>query len=149
MRQGMPTVLGYVFNKACEILTRNNRTDWARENVIKKKSRYRELSQRATHRLFDDAVNAAASEHAAGLDIKSPHRIAEQHDRQNEPGSALADDLLSVAAGVIRGGCQVRQDDGSSPPERDKGQHHRGGDEDLYCRFSLNGGSHASGGERN
>src|ERR1035438_4400509 len=54
-----------------------------------------------------------------------------QHHRQHKPGSAFADDLFRIPAHVVRRRVQIGQNDGSSSPERDKGQHHRSGDEDL------------------
>ena len=87
--------------------------------------------------LFDYPVHAPANEHGAGLDVERPHRVAEQHHRQDEPGSTFADDLLGIATGVVGGGSQVGKDDRRRPPEGDEGQHHRGGDEDLYGRLGT------------
>ena len=131
----MAHVPSHVLNKARQVLACDHRADRTSQNVIEEQRRNRELGESPSHGLFDDAVNAAAHEHAARLDVQSTDGIAEQHDREDEPGCALADHLLSIAARVIGGGGQVRQNDGGGAPERNEGQHHRGGDEDLYCRF--------------
>ena len=138
-------VHAHVLDEACQVLPGGNGADGAGQHIVEKQRRDRKLGQRSAHGFFDHAVNAAADEHAAGFDIERPHRIAEQHDAENEPGSAFADDFLGVAAGVISGRCQVRQDDGGGPPEGNEGQHHRGGDEDFYGGLgTFNGRSHAS-----
>src|SRR5450631_1373737 len=134
-----------VLDKPRQVLPRRNRADGTRQDVVEQQGRDRELGQGPAHGLFDDAVDAAPHEHAAGLDVESPNGVAEQHDREYEPGSALADDLLGVAAGVVGRRGQIRQNNRGRAPERDEGQHHRRGNEDLYCRFcTLRGGSHAS-----
>ena len=136
-----------ILDKPREVLPGRNRADRAGQDVVEQQGRDRELGQGSPHGFFDDAIDAAAHEHAAGFNVKRPHGVAEQHDRENEPRCALADDFLGVAAGVIGGGCQVGQNDRRGAPERDEGQHHRSGDEDLYCRFcTFRRGSHASGG---
>ena len=138
-------VHAHVFDEAREVLAGGDGADGAGQDVVEEQGRDGELGQRAAHGLLDHAVDAAAHEHAARFDVERPHGIAEQHDREDEPGSALADDLFGVAAGVVSGGCEVGENDGGGPPEGDEGQHHRGGDEDLYGRFgTFNGCSHAS-----
>ena len=128
-------VHAHVLDEARQILARGDGADGASQNVVEEQGGDRELGESSAHGLFDDAVNTAAHEHAAGLDVQRPHGVAEQHDRKDEPGRALADDILGVAAGVISGRGQVGQNDGGSAPERNEGQHHRSGDEDLYYRF--------------
>jgi hypothetical protein len=130
-----------VFDKTRQVLPGRNRADRAGENVIKEQCRHRELGQRTTHRFLDHPVHAAADEHAAGFDIKGPHRVTEQHDGENEPGSAFADHFLGVTTRVIGGRSQVGKHDRSRPPEGDEGQHHRSGDENLNGRTTdvLNG----------
>ncbi len=138
-------VHAHVFDEAREILACGDGADRAGQHVIEEQGRDGELGQSAAHGLFDYAVNAAAHEHAARFDIERAHGITEQHDRENEPGSALADDFFGVAAGVVSGGCEVGENDGGGAPEGDEGQHHRGGDEDFYGRFgAFNRCSHAS-----
>ena len=73
-------VYAHVFNKACEILPGGNRADGSGQDIVEEQRRDGKLGQRSTHGLLDHAINAAAHEHAAGFDIKRPHRIAEQHD---------------------------------------------------------------------
>ena len=130
--RGWWTYLADIFDEARQILPGRNGADGAGEHVVEQQRGHRKLGQRAAHGFLDYAVHAAAHEHAAGLDIESAHAVAEQHHRQNEPGGALADDLLGVTAGVISRRSKVGKDNGGRPPERDEGQHHRGGDEHLY-----------------
>ena len=127
----MAEVVESVGQEAREVLSGGDRADRAGQDVVEQQRRDRELGQRAAHRLLDHAVHAAAHEHGAGLDVEGAHRVAEEHDRQHEPGRALADDLFGVAAHVVGRRRQIAQHDGRSPPEGDEGQHHRGGDEDL------------------
>src|SRR5580704_1821304 len=142
-------VHAHVLDKACEVLTGGDGADGAGEHVVEKQGGDGKLGEASTHGFFDHAVDSAADEHAARFDIERPHAVAEQHHRENEPGSALTDDLFGVAAGVVSGRCEVGEDDGGCPPERDEGQHHRSGDEDLYGRFgTFNRCSHASGNVR-
>src|SRR5215813_8266385 len=124
-----------VRDKADQILSSGNRTDWTSKNVIEEQGRNRELRQIPTQSSLDDPVHTAADEHTTGLDVDRAHGIAEQHDRQHEPRSAFADDFFRITPHVISRRCEVRQDDGSSSPERDESQHHRRGDEDFYCRL--------------
>src|SRR5437764_430967 len=103
----MSGVAGDVLNEAREILARDYGADGAGQDVIEKQGRDRKLGERAAHRLLDYAIDATAGKHAARLDIERAHSIAEQHDREDEPGSALADDFLGIASGVISGGGQI------------------------------------------
>ena len=75
--------------------------DGSGQDVVEKERRDGQLGQLAAHGLLDHAIDAAADEHRAGLDVNGTYRVAEQHDRQHEPGSAFADDLLGIAADVI------------------------------------------------
>ena len=59
------------------------------EDVIEQQGRDREPGEPAAHRLLDDPVDAAAHEHGAALDVDAAHGVAEEHDRQDEPGRAL------------------------------------------------------------
>ena len=130
---GMMNISAHILDETRQVLARRNCADRAGKHIVEQQRRNRKLSQRSAHRLFDYAINAAANEHAAGLDIQSPDAVAEQHHRENEPGSALADDFLSVAASVISRRGKVGKDNRCGPPERDECQHHRSGDEDLDC----------------
>ncbi len=141
---GMARSPGNVLNKPGKILSGDHRADRSGEHVIEEQGRDREFSKRPAHGFLDHAVNTAADKHAARFDVERSHRIAEQHNSENEPGSALADDLFGIASGVVGGRCEVRQHDGGSAPEGDEGQHHRGSDEDPYGRFGTCGCSHAS-----
>src|ERR1700678_3457520 len=130
--QGVVDVLADIFDEASEVLASRNGTDGASENVVEQQRRNRKFGQGTAHGLLDHAVHSSANKHAAGFDIQSAHTVTEQHDRENEPRGALADDLLGVTASVIRRRSKVGKDDGRRPPERDEGQHHRGGNEHLY-----------------
>ena len=133
-----------VFDEARQVLASGDGADGAGQHIIEEQGGDGELGQASAHGFLDYAVDAATNEHAAGFNVERPDGIAEQHDGENEPGSALADDFLGVAAGIIGGRCEVRENDGGSPPEGDEAQHHRSGDEDLYGRFGTCRRSHAS-----
>ncbi len=96
----------------------------AGEDVIEEQSGDREFGQLSAHRFFHHAIDAAAHEHRTRLDVDGADRVAEQHHRQHEPRSALADDFLCVAPNVVRRRRQVGQYDCRRPPERDERQHH-------------------------
>src|SRR5580693_5059109 len=110
-------VHAHVFDEAGQILASGNGADGAGQHVVEQQGRDGELGQASAHGFLDHAVDAAADEHAARFDIERPHAVAEQHHAENEPGSALADDFLGVASGVVSGGCQVGKDDGGGSPE--------------------------------
>ena len=103
----MAKIAGNIFYKTGQVLSGGNRADGAGQNVVKEQRGDRELGQRAAHGLLDHPVDAATHEHAAGLDVQSPNRVAEQHYRQDEPRSTLADDFLSITSGIVRRGRQV------------------------------------------
>ena len=130
-QQRMMQVLADIFDKTRQILARRDRADRAGENVVKQQRRDGEFRQRAPHGFLDHAIHAAPHEHGARFDVKRPHSIAEQHDGENEPGGALANHFLGIAAGVIGRGGQIGKNDRGGAPEGDERQHHRGGDEHL------------------
>src|SRR5262249_44572949 len=115
-----------------EILTGRHRADGTSENVVEQQGRDRELGQRSAHGFLYHPVHAATHEHAAGLDIQSTNRVAEQHHGQDEPRSTLADDLLGVTTRVISGGGEVGKHNSGRAPERNERQHYCRGDEYLY-----------------
>jgi len=78
------------------------------------------IRQRAAHRLFDHAIDTAAHEHAAALDIHGPHSVREQHDGKDEPGRGLADGLLGDSTRVERRRPEVVEYNGGRAPKRDE-----------------------------
>jgi len=106
--QGMVEVYRNVVQKADKVLAGNHRAQRARKYIVEQQCRYRKLGQRPTHGAPHHAIHAAAHEHAGGLDIQHANAVREQHDRENEPGRALANDLLGVAAHVISRRAKVR-----------------------------------------
>ena len=127
----MSRVPANVLDQARQVLAGGNRADGAGQHIVEKQRGNGNLGQRPAHRLLDHAVHAAAREHAARLDIKSTDGIAEQHDRENEPGGALADDFFGIAAGIVGGRSEIGKDNGRCAPEGNERQHHRGGDKHL------------------
>ena len=101
--KGMTEIPRDIFDEARQILACSHGADRTSQYVIKKQRRDRDLGQRASHGFLYHAIDATSHEHAAGLDIQRPHRITEQHYRQNEPGRGLANNLLCVATSVVRG----------------------------------------------
>src|SRR5205814_10671127 len=63
-----------------------------------------------------------------GLDIKRANAVREQHDRENEPGRALADHLFRIATHVVGGGAEVREDNRRRTPKGDESKQDGGGD---------------------
>ena len=94
-------------NETADVLAGSNAADRAGQNVIKHQRGHAEFCQRAAERLFHRAVDAAAHEHAAAFDVYRAHGIRKQHDRQDEPGSGLADVAFGFTAGVVRGRSEV------------------------------------------
>ncbi len=119
--------------KSSNVLACGYRADGAGKDVVEQQRGNRQLGQGSAHGLLDHAIDAPADEHGAGLDVDGPHRVAEKHDREHEPGSAFADDLFRIAAHVVRRRSQIGEDNGRGPPEGNKRQHHRSGDEDFDC----------------
>ena len=97
--------------QADDVLSGRDAADRTGQDVVKQKGRDRHLGERAAHRLFHDPIDAAADEHRAALDVDAPHRVAEQHDRQDEPWGRLADLRLDDPADVIGRARQIAQDD--------------------------------------
>ena len=102
-----------------------------REHIVEHQGGHRELGQRPTHGFVDHFVHAAAHKHGTALDVDGAHRIREQHDRQDEPGGGFADGGFRDAADVVGARGKIAQHNGGGAPERNKGQHHRGRDDDL------------------
>ena len=123
-----------------DVLPRRDSRDRPGQDVIEHQRRHGEFCQAAAQGFLDDAVDAAAGEHRARFDVDRPHRVGKEHHRQDEPGSGLPHRLLGDAAYVEGRGAQVAEDDGPRPPERDEGQHHRGGDDDLDARVGSGRG---------
>src|SRR5437763_13778849 len=136
--------LSNLLDEPAEVLPRRHSADRPGEHIVEQQRRNRKLCQTTTHGGLHHPVDPAPDEHGTGLYIERAYRSAEQHYGQDEPRSALTNYLLSITGHIIGRRGQVGKNDGGSTPERDEGQHHRGGDEDPYCRFgSLNGCSHA------
>ncbi len=135
-----------VLNEAGEVLSGDHGAERAGQDVIEEKRGDRELGEGSAHGPPHHAVNSAADEHAGGFDVERANAVREQHDREDEPGCALADDLLGVAANVVRGGAQVGEHDGRGTPERDEAQQHGGRYEDADGRtfWSVENGGHST-----
>ncbi len=117
--------------KSRQILARGNAADGPGQDVVEHQRGDGKLRERAAHRLFDDAIDAAAHEHAAALDVHGSHGVGEQHDGQNEPGSGLADGLLGDRARIEGGRAEVIEYDGGRPPEGNEGKHGGRGNHDF------------------
>ena len=126
--------LEQVVEQADEVLAGRDAADRTGQDVVEQERRDRQPGQPAPHRLLDDAVDAAAHEHRAALDVDAAHAVAEEHDRQDEPGGRLADLRLDDPADVVGRAGQVAEDDGRRPPERDEREHHAGDDQHLAGR---------------
>ena len=103
-----------------QIKARRNAADRPGEDVIEHQRGNRELGQGFAHGFLDHAVNAAAHEHAAALDIKRAHSVGQQHDGEDEPRSAFADKVFRNGAGVERRRAHVVEHNRSRTPERDE-----------------------------
>src|SRR5579864_7419896 len=85
---GVAQVAANVVHKAGQVLAGGDGADGPGQNIVKKQGRNRDLGQGSAHGFLDHAVHAATHKHGAGLNVESPHRVAEQHDSENEPGGA-------------------------------------------------------------
>ena len=128
---GVPEVNDRIIDDSGEIQPGADSADGAGQYVVEQQGRHGEFRQRRAHRLVHDAIDSAAHEHAAALDVHGADRVGEQHDRQHEPRRRLADGRLGDAADVEGGGAQIAKNDGRRPPETDEGQHDGGGDDDF------------------
>ena len=90
-------------HQAGEILPRRDAADRAGEDVVEHQRGNAEFGERAAERLFDRAINAPADKHAAAFDVHRANGVREQHDRQNEPGSGLADEAFGFTTRVVSG----------------------------------------------
>ena len=81
-------------------------------------------------RLADDAVDAAADEQRAALDVHQPDGEAQQQHAEDEPRGGRADHLLDDAADVVGGAGQVAQHDRGGAPVADEREHHAADDDD-------------------
>ncbi len=113
-----------------DILPGGDAGDGPGEDVVKHEGRDAELGKGAAERLLDDAIDTAAGEHGAALDVDRTDGEREEHDAENEPGGGASDGSLGDAAGIEGRGCQIVENDGRSAPEGDEGEHDRGGDDE-------------------
>lgn len=113
-------ILKDVTNQAGEILSGGNAANGASEDVVEHQGGNGEFSQATAERLFYRAIDTATNEHAAAFDVNGADGIGEQHDAENEPGGSLTDVALGFTTGVISGGGEVVENDGSSAPEGDE-----------------------------
>ena len=102
MNLGFVEIVAHFIDQAGEIETRADAADRARQNVVEHQRRNGKLGQSAPHGLMHHAVDAAAHEHAAALDVNRADRVREQHDAQNEPGRRFADRSLRDPARIVR-----------------------------------------------
>ena len=132
-----------------DVLAGRHARDRPGKNVIEHQRRHAELGESASQGLLHHAVNAAAREHRAALDVHRAHREAEQHDAEDEPGRSRSHRLLGDAAGVEGRGTQVIENDSRRAPEGDEGEHHRGGDDQphavIWGSYGRSGRGHREG----
>src|SRR4029453_4895849 len=105
--------------------------DRAGQDVVEDQGGHGELGGSGAERLADDAVDAAADENRATLDVPHPDGEREQQHGEDEPRGGRADGLLDDAADVVGGAGEVAQDDGGGAPVRDEGEHHAADDHHL------------------
>ena len=137
-----------VIDQASDVLSRRNAGDRPGQDVIEHQGGNTELGERAAESFFDDAIDAAAHKHGAAFHVDGADGEGEQHDAQNEPGSAFANRLFGDAAGVESGRTEVVENDGGSSPVGDKGEHHRGRDHNanpVIAGGCVGGRRHAAG----
>ncbi len=135
--------------QANQILTGGHTADRAGQDVVEHQRGNAKLGKRAAHRFFDHAIDAAADEHAAALDVNGAHGVGKQHDAEDEPRRGFADVAFGLTTCVVRGRGQIVQHDGGGAPERDEAEERRGGYDDAgdavaaAARGSRVGGSAA------
>src|ERR1700744_4697178 len=100
MRAGGSQWLWLATFSSSDMRPRRHTGDWPGEDVIEHQCRDAELGKSSAQGLLDHAVNAAAGKHGAALHVHRPHREAEQHDAEDEPGCGSAHSLLGNAAGI-------------------------------------------------
>src|SRR5262249_27155437 len=128
---GLQQDVGKVDDQADDVLPGGDAGDGAGEDVVEHERRDGQLGREAAHGLADDAVDAAADEHGAALDVDPADGVAEAHDRQDEPGGGGADGLLDDGPDVVGGAGEVAEDDGGGAPVADEGEHHAADDDDA------------------
>ena len=101
---GEPAVAGtdddQLIEKAGDVLAGGDAGDGPGEDVVEHQRGDAELGEGATKCFFHHAVDAAAREHGAALDIDRTHGEGEEHDAEDEPGCGLTYGLLGDAAGI-------------------------------------------------
>src|SRR5262245_25254789 len=100
---GVAEIRNGLSDKSNDILAGRHTRDRSGEYVIEHQRRDAEFCKRPTHRLFDYAVDAAAREHRAALDVNRAHRITEEHHAEDEPGCSPPHGLLGYAASIESG----------------------------------------------
>ena len=118
--------------QAGNVLPGGNARDGPGQDVVEHQRGNAQLGEGAAQSLFHHAIHAAAGEHRAALHIHGAHRKGEEHDAQDEPRSRLAYRFFRNAAGIEGGRAQIVQHHRCGAPERDKGEHHRRGDDQFY-----------------
>ena len=72
-------------HQADDVLPGRDAGDRAGQDVVEHQRGDRQLRQRPAHRLLDDAIDAAAREHRARLDVDGADGVREQHHAEHEP----------------------------------------------------------------
>ena len=78
-----------------------------------------------------DLEGKSQFEERAALDVYGADRIAEEHDRENEPRRRRSDRLLGDTADVVGCAGQVTQYNRGGSPVGDERKHHATDDDDL------------------
>src|SRR5262249_45634034 len=114
-----------------DVLSGRHAADGAGEDVVEHQGRHGQFGQKAAHRFLDHAIDAAADEEGAALDVDRADGVAEEHDGQDEPGGGGSDGRLDDAADVVGGAGEVAQHHGGRAPVRDEREHHARHDQHL------------------
>ncbi len=118
-------------DQADDVLPAGDGADRPGQDVVEHEGGHGELGHELAQRFADDAVDAAADEQGAALDVDRADGVAEEHDAEDEPRGGRADGLLDDAADVVGRAGQVAEDDGGGAPVADEGEHHAADDDDL------------------
>jgi len=120
-RAGRQVRVGQKFaEKPADVLSGSHAADRTGQNVIEHQCRYVNFASAPPKDCLTERVNATAPNMLQLSTYTARTGVGKQHDRQDEPRRGLADVAFRFTARVISRRCQVVQNDGSGPPERNE-----------------------------
>ncbi len=139
-----PVAVHHVVQKPDDVEAGRDAADGPGQHVVEEQRRDGQLRERAAHRLFDDAIDAAPNEHRRAFDIDGADGVGKAHDAEDEPRRGFAHGLLGNTADVERARPEVVEHDRRGPPEGDECEEYGRGDDNANASAArAKGGIHS------